>query len=106
MDMIFGARENITPSFLANKETTSIENEVEIKQNNHKKQKHKNNVEVMATAIAEMSQTKERIWEKKLELEKERIEVEKERWAYERERSRMEFELKMKELELRLQNKD
>ncbi|GBB98127.1 hypothetical protein RclHR1_31420002 [Rhizophagus clarus] len=58
MDMIFGVRENITPSFLANKETdTLIEEEiVEIKDEN-KKQKHKskNNVEVIAMAIAEMS---------------------------------------------------
>ncbi len=59
----------------------------------------------MAVAIAEMSKTRERIWEKKMEIEKERIEVEKERWAYERERSRMEFESRMKELELKLQKK-
>lgn len=68
MDLIFGVRENITPSFLANKETGAIIEEeiVEIKEENKKqKQKSKNNVEVIAMAIAEMSQTRERIWEKK-----------------------------------------
>jgi hypothetical protein len=107
MDGIFGTRENVTPSFLANKETgINIEEEGGVKKENNKKQKSKNNVEVIATALAEMSQTRERIWEKKMELEKERLEVEKERWAYERERSKMEFELRMKELELKLQRKD
>ena len=105
--MIFGVRENITPSFLANRETGMFEEEaVEIKEDKKQKQKPKNNIEVMATTIAEMSQVQERIWEKKMILEKERLEVEKERWAYERERSKMEFELRMKELELRLQKKD
>ena len=107
MDMIFGMRENISPSVLANKETSaSIEEEIDIKKENCKKQKPKNNVEVMAVAIAEMSKTREKIWEKKMEIEKERMEVEKKKWAYERERSRMEFELRMKELELKLQKKE
>jgi hypothetical protein len=106
MDAIFGVRENITPSFLANRESGIIEEVIEIKKENKQKPKYKNNVEVIATAIAEMGQVRERIWEKKMELEKERLEVEKERWAYERERSRMEFELRMKELDLKLQKKD
>ena len=119
--MIFGTRENITPSCLVNKSTGIIEEVAEIKKENYKKQKTKNNVEVIATAIAEMGQTRERIWEKKMlleqerlsknhELEKKRLEVEKERWAYEkqkeeseRERMKLDFELKMKALELKFQ---
>ncbi|CAI2200052.1 8716_t:CDS:2, partial [Funneliformis geosporum] len=57
LDVIFGTRENITPSCLVNKSTV--------------------------TAIAEMGQTRERIWEKKMLLEQERLsknhELEKER---------------------------
>ena len=93
--MIFGIRENISPSVLANKETGIGIEEIEIKKEDHKKQKPKNNVEVMAVAMTEMSKTRERIWEKKMEMEKERMEVERERWAYERERSRMEFDLRI-----------
>jgi len=60
--MIFGTRENITPSFLVNKSTGIIEEEaVEIKKKSHKKQKTKNNVKVIVKEIAEMGQTRERI---------------------------------------------
>jgi len=112
--MIFKTCENITPSFLVNTSTDIIKEEaIETKKEGYKKQKIKNNVEVMATAIAEMSQTRERIWEKKMLLEKERLEVEKERWAYERqkeererEKMKMDFDLKMKALELKYQKKD
>jgi len=122
--MIFSTCENITPSFLANKLTSVTEEETETKKENCKKQKGKNNVEVMSMAIVEMNQSRERIWEQKMmlekeklekshELERERIEAEKEKWAYEkeraiteRERAKMEFELRMKELELRYQKKD
>ncbi len=68
--MIFGICENITPSFLVNKSTGIIEEEVvKIKKESYKKQKTKNNIEVIAIAIAEISQTCERIWEKKMSLE-------------------------------------
>lgn len=124
LDMIFGTRENITPSVIANKSTDVIEDEVEVKKEGFKKQKGKNNVEVMSTAIVEMNQSRERIWEQKMkfekekldkshELEKERMEVEKEKWAYEKERAiaeresaKMEFELRMKELELKYQKRN
>ena len=130
LDEIFGTRENITPSFLANKSTDIIEEEAEankesqVKKENHKKQRGKNNVEVISMAIVEMNQSREKVWEQKIlwekeklekshELERERIEAEKERWAYEkereiteRERAKMEFELRMKELELRYQKKN
>jgi len=123
LDIIFGIRENITPSFLANKSTDIIE-ETEIKKESCKKPKGKNNVEVMSMAMVEMNQSRERIWEQKMnwekeklekshELEKERLEIEKERWAYEKEKTKteretakMEFELRMKELELRYQRRD
>ena len=60
--MIFGIYENITPSFLVNKSTGIIEEEaVKIKKKSYKKQKTKNNIEVIAIAIAEISQTCERI---------------------------------------------
>ena len=122
--MIFGTRENITPSFLANKSTDIIEEVAEIKKENCKKQKGKSNVEVMSMAIVEMNQSRERIWEQKMmlekeklekshELERERIAAEKEKWAYEkekakaeREQAKMEFDLKMKALELKFQKKD
>src|SRR5205814_225654 len=115
--MIFGTRENIAPSFLANKSTSVTEEETETKRD-------KNNVEVMSMAIVEMNQSRERIWEQKMilekeklekshELERERIAAEKEKWMYEkekakaeREQAKMEFELRMKELELKYQKKD
>jgi len=122
LDLIFGTRENIAPSFVANKSTNIIiEEEVEIKKKSYKKPKVKNNVEAMTIAIAEMNQTRERIHEQKMilerkkvnknyELEKERLEIEKERRAHEREREiereKMEFQYKMKELELKYQKKD
>jgi len=53
--MIFGIRENITPSFLANKLTSVTKEETETKKENCKKQKGKNNVEVMSMAIVEMN---------------------------------------------------
>ena len=129
--MIFGTRENITPSFLANKSTDIIEEPDEVKKESCKKLKGKSNVETMTMAIIEMNQSRERIWEqkmifekeklekshelekKRIETEKERMEVDKERWAYEkekaiaeRERAKMEFDLRMKELELKYQKKD
>lgn len=121
LDVIFGTRENISPSFLANKSTDIINEEIETKKVNNKKQKNRNNVEVMTEAITEMNQTREKIWELKMmlekekldkshELEKERLKIEQERLAYERERERermkMEFDLKVKELELKYQRKD
>jgi hypothetical protein len=123
MDLIFDTHENIAPSFLANKPTSDIINDIKeeskIKKVSYKKQKVKNNIEVMATVISEMNQTCKKIWEKKIsieiekmnknyKLEMKRIGIKRERWAYEREKKekergkmKMEFELKMKELELK-----
>ena len=75
LDEIFGIRENITPSFLANRSTDIIEDieeaveankENQVKKENHKKQKGKNNVEVILMAIVEMNQSREKIWEQKM----------------------------------------
>jgi len=129
--VIFGTCENITPAVLANKSTSIIEEETETRKESCKKQKGKSNVKVMSIAIVEMNQSRERIWEQKMILEKEkmvlekektekshelervRMEAEKEKWAYEkektiaeREQAKMEFELRMKELELRYQKRD
>ena len=53
--MIFSTRENITSSFLANKLTSVTEEETETKKENCKKQKSKNNVEVMSIANVKMN---------------------------------------------------
>ncbi|RGB29746.1 hypothetical protein C1646_672237 [Rhizophagus diaphanus] len=94
---------NIAKSILPNKEANAIkanksisiidEEETEIKKEGHKKQKSKNNVEVISMAMVEMSQSREKIWKQKMvykkekleknhELEREQIEAEKERWVH------------------------
>ena len=113
MDNLFGTRENISPSFLANK-STDVENE-EYLDNESKpvKKSKKNNVDVIAAALSTMSETRERVWDKKIELEKEKmvielskLEVEKQKWEFEREKMKMEYELRLKEMELRLHNQN
>ncbi|EXX65922.1 hypothetical protein RirG_128660 [Rhizophagus irregularis DAOM 197198w] len=100
MDAIFGTRENIAPSFIVNR-STDIDGE--------------ESSDTIAMAISTMSETRERVWEKKLELEKERIEknhtiemgkleVEKQKWEFEREKMKMEHELKLKEMEFKQSN--
>lgn len=111
MDAIFGTRENIVPSFIANRSTDIDSEEPSIEPKIPKKLK-KNNVDSIAMAISTMSETREKVWERKLELERERIEknhaiemgkleVERQRWEFEREKMKMEHELKMKEMELK-----
>src|SRR3954449_2275444 len=81
----------------------------------HQKSQKKNNVDSIAVAITTMSETRERIWKRKLDLEKEKIEknhviemskleVEKQKWEFEREKMKMEHELKLKEMELKQSN--
>ena len=65
LDIIFGTRKNISPSFLANKSTDIINEEIETKKVNNKKQKNRNNVEVMTEAITEMNQTREKFGSRK-----------------------------------------
>lgn len=112
MDNIFGNRENISPSSIANKST---EFEGEESESRLSKKPKKNNVDSIAIAISTMSETRERVWERKIDLEKEKLEknhvvemgkleIEKQKWEFEREKMRMEHELKMKEIELKQSN--
>jgi len=109
MDDLFGTRENISPSFIANK-STDVENEEPLDNESKPiKKLKKNNVDAIAAAISTMSETRERVWDKKIELEKEKmaielskLEVEKQKWEFEREKMKMEHELRLKEMELRL----
>jgi hypothetical protein len=68
LDIIFETHENITSSSLANKSTGIIE-EIEIKQEDCKKLKGKNNVKVILIAIIEINQSCEKIWEQKMNFE-------------------------------------
>ncbi|CAB4427065.1 unnamed protein product [Rhizophagus irregularis] len=115
MDAIFGTRENIAPSFIVNRSTDIDGEESSGMEPKTPKRSKKNNVDTIAMAISTMSETRERVWEKKLELEKERIEknhtiemgkleVEKQKWEFEREKMKMEHELKLKEMEFKQSN--
>jgi hypothetical protein len=115
MDAIFGTRENIVPSFIANVSTDIDSEESSSTGSKTPKKSKKNNVDSIAVAITTMSETRERIWERKLDLEKEKIEknhviemskleVEKQKWEFEREKMKMEHELKLKEMELKQSN--
>ena len=115
MDAIFGNRENIVPSFIANRSTDIDSEDSSSIESKLPKKSKKNHVDSIAIAITAMSETRERVWDKKLELEKEKIEknhaiemgkleVEKQKWGFEREKMKMEHELKLKEIELRNSN--
>ncbi|GBC18437.1 hypothetical protein GLOIN_2v1567919 [Rhizophagus irregularis DAOM 181602=DAOM 197198] len=91
MDAIFGTRENIAPSFIVNRSTDIDGEESSGMEPKNTKRSKKNNVDTIAMAISTMSETRERVWEKKLELEKEeveknhtiemgKLEVEKQKW--------------------------
>jgi hypothetical protein len=58
--------------FLVNRKIGIFKKEaIEIKKKDKKqKQKPKNNIEIMVTAIAKMNQVQKRIWKKKMELKK------------------------------------
>lgn len=115
MDAIFGTRENIVPSFIANRSTDIDSEDFSNIESKTSKRPRKNNVDSIAMAISTMSETRERVWERKLELEREKIEknhavemgkleVEKQKWEFEREKMKLEHELKIKEMELRQSN--
>ncbi|CAB4478939.1 hypothetical protein RhiirA5_377057 [Rhizophagus irregularis] len=102
MDVIFGARENIAPSFIANR-SIDIEKDEELLDNKSKfsKKQKKNNVDTIAIAISTMSETRERVWDKKIELEQEKmnkshdvemkkLEVERQKWEFEQEKMKLE----------------
>jgi hypothetical protein len=112
MDSLFGTRENIAPSFIANR-FTDVEDEEFVSSGSEskfsKKQK-KNNVDTIATAISAMSESRERVWDKKIELEKEkmeknhtvemkRLEVEQQKWEYEKEKMKLE-QMKIEQMKL------
>ncbi len=111
MDSLLGSRENISPSFIANR-FTDVENEETLgSESKSCKKLKKNNVDTIAAAISTMSESRERVWDKKLELKKEKmaielskLEVEKKKWEFEREKMKMEYELRLKEMECRLNN--
>ena len=112
MDCIFGIRENISPSFITNRFTDTENEEPLNNESKPVKKLKKNNVDAIATAITMMSETRERVWNKKIELEKEKmaielnkLEVEKQKWEFEREKMKMEYELRLKEIEVKLHNK-
>ncbi|PKY58106.1 hypothetical protein RhiirA4_490487, partial [Rhizophagus irregularis] len=103
------------PSFIVNRSTDIDGEESSGMEPKTPKRSKKNNVDTIAMAISTMSETRERVWEKKLELEKERIEknhtiemgkleVEKQKWEFEREKMKMEHELKLKEMEFKQSN--
>ncbi|CAG8731208.1 8339_t:CDS:2, partial [Funneliformis mosseae] len=76
MDCIFGIRENISPSFITNRFTDTENEEPLNNESKPVKKLKKNNVDAIATAITMMSETRERVWDKKIELEKEKMAIE------------------------------
>ncbi|RIA88024.1 hypothetical protein C1645_826966 [Glomus cerebriforme] len=110
LDMIFGTRENIIPSFLANKLTSVTEEETETKKENCKNRRFtyaleedltkikflsNNSIMIFKIAFGTLSKLAEqpkleRIWEQKMMLEKEKLEksheLERERIAAEKEK--------------------
>jgi hypothetical protein len=115
MDALFGTRENIAPSFIANRSTDLEDEESLDNKSKFSKKQKKNNVDTIAVAISTMSETRERVWDKKIELDREKmnknheiemkkLEVERQKWDFEREKMKLEHDLKIKELESRQSN--
>jgi len=76
MDSLLDSCENISPSFIANR-FTDVENEETLgSESKSCKKLKKNNVDTIAAAISTMSESRERVWDKKLELEKEKMAIE------------------------------
>jgi len=72
MDRIFGCCENINPSFISNDSTGYISDEVEVKTEKVSKKK-KNNIESIVDIMNSISQSKLKISEQRLELEREKM---------------------------------
>jgi len=72
MDRIFGCREKINPSFISNDSTGYISDEVEVKTEKVSKKK-KNNIESIVDIMNSISQSKLKISEQRLELEREKM---------------------------------
>ena len=76
MDSLLDSRENISPSFIANR-FTDVENEETLgSESKSCKKLKKNNVDTITAAISTMSESRERVWDKKLELKKEKMAIE------------------------------
>ncbi|CAB4398648.1 unnamed protein product [Rhizophagus irregularis] len=112
MDKIFGCRENITPSFISNDSTEYI-NDDKIENDKKVVKKKKSSIESLIDIMNDINQSKLKISEQKLELEREKmgkdfqlqmekLDVEKKRWEFEREQARMLHELTIKKIELQL----
>ncbi|CAB4438217.1 unnamed protein product [Rhizophagus irregularis] len=112
MDKIFGCRENITPSFISNDSTEYI-NDAKIENDKKVVKKKKSSIESLIDIMNDINQSKLKISEQKLELEREKmgkdfqlqmekLDVEKKRWEFEREQARMLHELTIKKIELQL----
>ncbi|CAI2190326.1 2345_t:CDS:2, partial [Funneliformis geosporum] len=96
----------MSTNVLKNKEPNAIK--INRFTNNENEESLKNE----SIAISTMSKIRERVWDKKIELERKKIEknhtiemykleIEKQKWEFEREKAKIEFELKMKEIELK-----
>ncbi|RGB26429.1 hypothetical protein C1646_721239 [Rhizophagus diaphanus] len=115
MERIFGYCENISPSYISNETTEYIDDEtnedLKVEKDDKKVVKRKkNNVESLIDVMNNISETKAKISEQRLELEMnndfrlqiEKFEVEKKKWEFEREQSKMLHELTMKKLEFQM----
>ena len=112
MDKIFGCWENITPSFISNDSTEYI-NDDKIENDKKVVKKKKSSIESLIDIMNDINQSRLKISEQKLELEREKmgkdfqlqmekLDVEKKRWEFEREQARMLHELTIKKIELQL----
>ncbi len=73
MDNIFGACKNISLSFIANRNTDIKEEESLNSEFKLPKKLKKNNVDSIAFAIITISEIRERVWKKKIELKKKKL---------------------------------
>ncbi|RGB23436.1 hypothetical protein C1646_677125 [Rhizophagus diaphanus] len=118
MDRLFSTHENIAPSFIANKSTDIEDEEFVSNELKPSKKQKRNNVDTIATAISTMSESRKRVWDKKIELKKERmeknhtvemkkLEIEQQKWKYEKEKMKLE-QMKLEQMkqdhELKMKN--
>ena len=73
MDAIFGNHENIVPSFIANRSTDIDSEDSSSIESKLPKKSKKNHIDFIVIAITTMSETRKRVWKKKLELELKKI---------------------------------
>lgn len=80
IDRIFGCRENISPSYISNEttgyisdETNEAEKVIKIEDNKRIAKKKKNNLESLIDVMNNISQTKAKLSEQKMDLEREKM---------------------------------